>query len=368
MEARGGKEIVVASSMLWVSLGGFGNCRIELFELGCTIPTSLRSNRPKGSFKSGGKEEVEGIEQRVCVILAIICFPLLYFRNKYGTIESSLFYAKFFLRMSSITCDLGFSRGISVFDYTRTYQGIPFRLEDHLKRLKCSCDLIGLDFPWSDEEIMQKIFEAISLQFMGDELGVKIFVTGGMGKGSLFQVNKPDYWLEIRELEPIAEQKKLQGIEVKTFFHERFLPNAKTTFYLPAYYAMNSQKDDAEDILYVNQSRHVLEASSSNLFFIKGDQLITPSEGILEGITKQVVIKLAKEFTKVIQRPVSLDELQEMDGVFLTSSTKEIMGIRKIDEQTFTMHPLMRELEKRFHAYIESYILAWQNQSLSFLT
>ena len=88
----------------------------------------------------------------------------------------------------------------------------------------------------------------------------------------------------------------------------------------------------AADALFINEREHVLEATRSNFFIFRGDTLITPHRGILMGITRNVVLELARGRFAVEERPIMLEELALADEAFITSSSKEITPVVQIDD------------------------------------
>jgi branched-subunit amino acid aminotransferase/4-amino-4-deoxychorismate lyase len=111
----------------------------------------------------------------------------------------------------------------------------------------------------------------------------------------------------------------------------RVLPETKTLNYLVS---VQKQKELARagvlELLYVFDGA-VLECSSSNVFIVKNQVLITPKSDILPGTTKMLVLKLAKGKYKVDERRVSVKELKTADEVFITASNKAVMPVVKID-------------------------------------
>jgi branched-chain amino acid aminotransferase len=100
----------------------------------------------------------------------------------------------------------------------------------------------------------------------------------------------------------------------------------------------------------------VLEATRSNFFVFRGDTLITPRTGVLIGITRNVVLSLARGRFTIEERPILLEELSTVDEAFLTSSSKEITPIVQIDNWTIgDGKPGLRtyELEQRFIELVE---------------
>jgi branched-chain amino acid aminotransferase len=228
--------------------------------------------------------------------------------------------------------DLGIVRGYGVFDFLRTYNGVPFKLREHVQRLQNSAKLIGLSLPWSTEEI-----EAIAQDTLGrntlPETNIRIVVTGGSSADFITPLGQPSLMVIVTPVSEYPREYYEQGVKVITVKIERFLPTAKTLNYISAIGALQQAKiTNAVEALYVNQQGHVLEGTTTNFFIFRDFQLITPREGILNGITKEVVLELAKNQFEIVEKPIYYSDLSSCDEAFITSSTKEILPVVQIDD------------------------------------
>jgi branched-chain amino acid aminotransferase len=250
--------------------------------------------------------------------------------------------------------DLGIVRGYGVFDFLRTYKGVPFKLREHIQRLQNSAKLIGLSLPWSTEEI-----EAIAQDTLGrnnlPEANIRIVVTGGSSADFITPLGQPSLMVIVTPVSEYPREYYEQGVKAITVKIERFLPTAKTLNYISAIGALQQAKlTNAVEALYVNQQGYVLEGTTTNFFVFRDFQLITPKEGILNGITKEVVLELAKNQFEIVERPIYYSDLSSCDEAFITSSTKEILPVVQIDDLHISKGKpgentqLLREL---FHNY-----------------
>ena len=115
-------------------------------------------------------------------------------------------------------------------------------------------------------------------------------------------------------------------------------------------------RHNVSDALFVNEQDHVLEGTRSNFFVFRGDTLITPRSEILYGITRNVVLELAKGRFAIEERPILLSELPQVDEAFMTSSSREITPVVQIDEIVIGSGkpgPRTYELEQRFIEMVE---------------
>ena len=228
--------------------------------------------------------------------------------------------------------DVAVLRGYSAFESLRTYHRQPFHLEEHLNRLYRSAELIELAVPWSRTYITQLVYEIIERNTY-EHASIRLFVTGGETEDSILPIGKPTLAVLITPLGERNMERFAQGYKVITTLLQRSTPEAKTTSYLEAIRALKeAARHEAVDALFVNAQGHVLEATRSNFFVFRGDTLVTPRDGVLLGITRNVVLELARGLFTIEERPVLLTELPLVDEAFITSSSKEIMPVVQIDD------------------------------------
>ncbi len=252
--------------------------------------------------------------------------------------------------------DTAVLRGYSAFEALRTYHRQPFHLEEHLNRLYRSAELIELTVPWSQAYITHLIHEIIARNTY-EYASIRLFVTGGESEDSILPLGKPTLAVLITPLGERDMERFAQGYKVITTLLQRSTPEAKTTSYLEAIRALKeATRHDAVDALFVNAQGHVLEATRSNFFVFCGDTLVTPRDGVLMGITRNAVLELAQGLFTIEERPILLTELPLIDEAFITSSSKEIMPIVRIDDQTIGNGTPGRRtfaLEQRFIERVE---------------
>ncbi|MCP5505355.1 MAG: aminotransferase class IV [Chlamydiales bacterium] len=219
--------------------------------------------------------------------------------------------------------DLSVLRGFGVMDYLRTYGGEPFRLRAHLERFVFSANEIGLTVPKSIEE-MEQIVEELIERGGYPETSIKVVLTGGISEDQLMPQGPPTFFAVAYPFKPFPEHYFREGIQITTSCYQRPFPQAKSIVYLPAIMAL---KKGGVDVLFYNEKEELLETGTANFFALKEGKIITPKTGILDGITRQVVLELAD----VEQRTITKEEINTFEGAFLTSSNKEVMPVVQID-------------------------------------
>jgi branched-chain amino acid aminotransferase len=252
--------------------------------------------------------------------------------------------------------DIAVLRGYSVFESLRTYNRRPFHLDEHLARMFRSAELIELEIPWTREHIADVVQEIIARNSYRHAT-IRLLATGGESEDGIMPTGKPVLAVLITPLGERDMERFARGYKLITTRLQRVSPEAKTANYVAAVRALKEAKrQDAADALFVNKQGHVLEATRSNFFIFRGDTLVTPREGVLIGITRDVVLELARGRFAVEERPILLEELRLVDEAFVTSSSREITPVVQIDDLTIgdgKPGPRTYELEQRFIEMLE---------------
>lgn len=253
--------------------------------------------------------------------------------------------------------DLSILRGFGVFDFLRTYGGRPFHLEDHLARLKRSAELIGLGLGRPLAEIADIVGETLRRNGHA-EANIRIVVTGGSSPDCFLPAGRPRLLVLVTPLTPLPATWQQDGVGIVTIPYSRYLPNAKSINYIPAIHAMqDARRQGAVEALYVKPDGRVTEFTTSNLFAVIGSHLLTPATDLLPGITRQVVLGLDLPLPAQIG-DLTLEALHGADEVFLTSSTKEVVPVVRIDRRPVAdgrPGKWTREVMARFRDYTARY-------------
>lgn len=228
--------------------------------------------------------------------------------------------------------DLGVLRGYGVFDFLRTYNGKPFLLDEHLKRLKNSAREIGLTLPISIAKLKTIIADLLKKNGHSDSY-IRIVVTGGQTDDGITP-SSPTLFILIEELRPLPESLYQKGVKLMTHEYLRDVPRAKTTNYIVAVKLQKQKKrEGAFEILYVAEGK-IFECATSNFFIFRGPTLVTPKRNVLIGTTRNFVIAFAKKHFTVEERDMLLSELETANEAFITATNKEILPVVKIDNRT----------------------------------
>ena len=253
--------------------------------------------------------------------------------------------------------DLGIVRGYGVFDLLRTYGKTPFRLRDHIHRLESSASQIGLGLPWSTEELEDVVLQTYARNDIPDA-SIRIVVTGGPSTNFMTPQGNPSLMVMVHPVAPYPASYYSQGSKAVSTLIERTMATVKSLNYIGAIMAMNdAEKTGAVEAIYLDAHDRLTEGTRANLFVVRGERLITPREGVLKGITRQVVMEIATNDFEVVEHPIHYHELSVIDEAFLTSTTKEILPVVQIDEHvigTGKPGPKTQRIIELFNAYVQS--------------
>jgi branched-chain amino acid aminotransferase len=238
--------------------------------------------------------------------------------------------------------DRGFLYGDSAFEVMRTYGGKPFRERAHLERLRGSCErlLIRLDLELA--QLSQAIAQTVAAAQL-PECNVRVMVTRGVGPMNidLSQANQPSVLIFALPLHTLPAQLYEQGVAVGLSHAARATDGtrasgAKTSNYLGSVLALHEVKQrGCHEALIVGPQGEVIEGATSNVFVVRQGELLTPPSeaGILVGITRQTVLKLAAELgLRVHETQVHPTDLYRADEVFITSTVREILPVVRVDD------------------------------------
>lgn len=259
--------------------------------------------------------------------------------------------------------DRGFLFGDSIYEVVRTRNGILFAWPEHLERLHDSAAGIQLDFGGeiSDSELTCRIVETLRAA-NNRESYVRIIISRGPGSVPHIDVQYATgpvtCIVMVRDIPPTATAKARVVIVQRLRTDRRALdPAIKSGNYLNNVLGLKeATARGATDCLFMNSDGKLTEASTSNVWIIKGDQVITPalSAGLLAGVTRRLLFAMCEEQgIPCVERDLYGDDVREADGMFLTSTFRDISPVGSLDERPTTQCALLDDLVQRFHKYCD---------------
>jgi branched-chain amino acid aminotransferase len=255
--------------------------------------------------------------------------------------------------------------GLGVFEGIRCYETrngpAIFRLEEHVERLFDSSHIFLMEIPFSRDEIRDAISKTVKVNRM-KECYIRPLVYIGYGAMGLYPKENPvRVSIAVWPWGTYLGEKALEdGIKVKTSSFIRNHVNSNMSRAKVCGYYVNSQlaKKEAiscgyDEAVLLDTEGYVSEGSGENIFIVRNGTLkTTPLTSILEGITRDSIMKIAAdEKIRVVEERFSRDELYIADEAFFTGTAAEVTPIREVDGRMIgkgKSGELTRKLQKRF--------------------
>lgn len=237
--------------------------------------------------------------------------------------------------------DHGLLYGDGIFEGIRAYNGRVFRLKEHIDRLFYSAKAILLDIPMSHQELMAAVCHTCKENDIRDGY-IRLVVTRGVGTLGLNpnRCKDPSVIIIADKIQLYPEEYYKKGLTIVTVpttrnLHSALNPAIKSLNYLNNILAkIEANNAGCEEAVMLNSEGFVAECTGDNIFIVKGNCLLTPplSAGALYGITRGVVMEIAKKAGLIVSEPnLTRYDLFNADECFLTGTGAEVIPVVKID-------------------------------------
>jgi branched-chain amino acid aminotransferase len=244
--------------------------------------------------------------------------------------------------------DHGFLYGEGIYETLRTYNGVPFLFDRHMRRLRNSARMLALDVPLSDSLIGQRFEDTVRAAGLGDtpdrEAYIRILVTRGIGELTydLTACPTPSVVIIVKPNVPPSKEAFERGVKVALVDVVRnhpatVSPLIKSNNLLNNALAMQqaSRRGGFEGVMR-NYRGELAECTQSNLFVVKNSAALTPplDAGLLPGITREFLFEVGADNGIPVREQVLRDaDLFEADEAFLSSTTRELVPIVQVDDR-----------------------------------
>jgi len=260
--------------------------------------------------------------------------------------------------------DHGLLYGDGVFEGIRAYNGIVFHLKEHIDRLYKSAHPIFLKIPLTKEQLSEAVLETLRKNNLTNAY-IRLVVTRGVGDLGLDPRKCPKATIIIIT-EPLLQLHSAEKVEngistiitwvkrnpVDTATHEM-----KSLNYLNSILGkIEANNTGADEAICLNKTGYVCEGVGENIFIVRDGEIITPpvSSGALNGITRAVIIRLAKKLgIEVTEKNITPNELFTADEAFFTGTAAEVAPIREVNKRVIgagkpgpVTKRIMQEFEK----------------------
>ncbi len=231
--------------------------------------------------------------------------------------------------------DHGLTVGDGIFETMRTQDGRPFAVSRHLTRLRRGLAGLGLQLDRKDDELragLQEVADALDARTRPAKL--RLTVTAGPGPlGSGRVEGAQTVYVAGEALDAWPSTAAAVTVPWRRNEHSA-VAGLKTTSYAENVVALAAAKErDASEALMANTAGELCEGTGSNVFVIHDGTIRTPplSSGCLAGVTRELI--LDRLDVDVVEEALPFDSLASADEVFLTSSTRDVQGLHRIDDR-----------------------------------
>tara|TARA_Y200000002_G_scaffold14027_1_gene11282 strand:- start:599 stop:1486 length:888 start_codon:yes stop_codon:yes gene_type:complete len=250
-----------------------------------------------------------------------------------------------------------------VFEGERVYEGEIFKLEEHTERLFYSAKRMGIEVPYSQNEINEACKNIVNIQKVQNGYVRPLIWRGSEMMAISAQKNKIHVAIATWEWGSYFDpQLKTKGIKLNISSWRRPAPNTIPwdTKAAGLYMICTLSKHEAEakgftDSLMLDHEGNIAEATGANIFFKdKSGKLHTPiPDSFLDGITRREIIKIAKsKGINIDERKIKLDEMKNFVGCFLTGTAAEVTPVAQISEFNFTVCDLITDLMDSYQTLV----------------
>ncbi|MCA9121905.1 MAG: branched-chain-amino-acid transaminase [Planctomycetaceae bacterium] len=263
--------------------------------------------------------------------------------------------------------DHGLLYGDGVFEGLRSYDGKVFRLDEHLDRLYESAKAIWLKIPMAKADLAKAVNDTVATNGIKDGY-VRLIVTRGAGSLGLDpnRTSDPQVIIIADSITLYPKEYYENGLEIVSVSTIRnhpaaLSPRVKSLNYLNNILAkIEGLQAGCVEALMLNHKGEIAECTGDNIFLVSRGDLLTPpvEAGILQGITRDAVIELAKNDGLVVRETaLTKHDVYIADECFLTGSAAEVIPVVKVDSRPIgdgKPGVITRELSKRFHELTRS--------------
>ena len=257
--------------------------------------------------------------------------------------------------------DHGLLYGDGIFEGIRAYNGVVFKLKEHIERLYRSAHTIMLQIPVEKEEMIQAVLETLRKNNLKDAY-TRLVVTRGVGDLGLNprKCSKPTIIVITDKIALHESEAKERGVTAMLSWVKRDPVDAttheiKSLNYLNSILAkIEANISGVDEAICLDKNGFICEGVAENIFIVKNGKLFTPPSytGALPGITAEEVMKLARKLGyEVIEKNITPYELFNAEEVFFTGTAAEIVPVREINKRTIangTPGPITKKLMEEF--------------------
>ena len=251
--------------------------------------------------------------------------------------------------------------GWGVFSTIKVVNGVLFAFDRHWARMHRDSELIRVPFPWKPAELEDAL---LSLVEANQAYNATLRVAVIRNKGNMWE--GPNQKLDV-DLVAFTADRNQWGAEVRLgivpnarFAASPFAGTKVLSWCMNLAWYEEAHLRGLDEVLLLNERSEVSECTSANVFAVSGDKVVTPplSSGCLPGVTRELLVEAIRvPGISVVERPLTLNDLESADGLFITSSTRDLLGVREVEGLSIRREERVRTaLQQAFTAWETNYV------------
>ncbi len=254
----------------------------------------------------------------------------------------------------------GLFTGWGVFSTIKVSAGVLFAFERHWARLSRDAGLLRVPFPWDIDTLRAQLLRLVQANQAHDAT-LRILVT--RNAGTMWSHPVPGQPADLVALtaprSSWGASARLGIVANARHAGSRFAGSKTTSWAHNLVWYEEAHLQGHDEVLLLNERGEVSECTSANLFAVFGSEILTPplSSGCLPGITRELLLETVRTPAyQVREAPLLLEDLERADGIFITSSTRDLLPVREIEGLSIRHDQTARDaLMAAFVSYEEQY-------------
>ena len=256
---------------------------------------------------------------------------------------------------------VGLMNGWGVFSTIKVVDGVLFAFPRHYERMRRDAHLMRVPFPWPLEKLEESLLKLVDAN---QDYDATLRVAVVRNKGTVFEGPGIDSEIELVAF-TTARRDWGTAVRLDVVPHARhaacvFAGTKITAWSMNLCWYEEAHERGFDEVVLLNERDEVAECTSANLFAAFGAEVATPplSSGCLPGVTRQVLLEEIRhpEF-QVLERTLTLKDLERADEIFITSSTRDLLPVREIEGLAIRKATRARDgLQGAFETYVEDYV------------
>jgi len=252
------------------------------------------------------------------------------------------------------------SYGDGCFETLVSYEGKFLHFEDHFARLQSGLEYLEMNLDLTKDQLKSEVQKLLEENVIEDEDSVVRIQCYREGSSGYFDISdRSGFIISNHPIPKRLESLNLKTVSIPTIPSialERKVKLSNSINYIKA--AQEAKKKGGDDALMLTIDKRISETTISNIFWIKGNEVFTPSVNcdLLPGVTRSILIKLINQDSELelIEGAFELEDIYSAEAVFCTNSVMEMKSVSGVDDYSYQAdHSIVEKLKDDFKVYKE---------------